>query len=139
MSNSPGFKVAIQEVEGRWYLYIGHFWHRGWTIMDITRPSQPELLKFIPGPANTWTLQVQVAQGKMVTALERVGDGILGRNDIWGYDPSQPFGEGILIWDVKNPTDPKQLGFFKTGGFGTRRNFYAGGEVYLSRRQYERL
>ena len=69
----------------------------------------------------------------MVTALERVGDGILGRNDIWGYDPSQPFGEGILIWDVKNPTDPKQLGFFKTGGFGTRRNFYAGGKyTYLA-------
>jgi hypothetical protein len=125
--------VAIQEVEGRWYLYIGHFWHRGWTIMDITRPSQPELLKFIPGPANTWTLQVQVAQGKMVTALERIGDGILGRNDIWGHDPSRPFGEGILIWDVKNPTDPKQLGSFKTGGFGTHRNFYSGGKyVYLA-------
>jgi hypothetical protein len=133
LDERPGFKVAIQEVEGCWYLYIGHFWHRGWTIMDITRPSQPELIKFIPGPANTWTLQVQVAQGKMITALERIGDGILGRNDIWGHDPSLPFGEGILIWDVKNPTDPKQLGSFKTGGFGTHRNFYAGGKyTYLA-------
>lgn len=133
LDERPGFKMAIQEVEGRWYMYIGHFWHRGWTIMDITRPSSPELLKFIPGPANTWTLQVQVAEGKMVTALERIGDGILGRNDIWGYDPSLPFHEGILIWDVKNPTEPKQLGSFKTGGFGTHRNFYTGGNyAYLA-------
>jgi len=133
LDERPGFKMAIQQVEGRWYMYIGHFWHRGWTVLDITRPSQPELVKFIPGPANTWTLQVQVAQGKMVTALERIGDGIVGRNDVWGHDPSLPFDEGILIWDVKNPTAPEQLGSFKTGGFGTHRNFYSGGKyAYLA-------
>ena len=39
LDERPGFKMAIQEVGGRWYMYIGHFWHRGWTVMDITRPS----------------------------------------------------------------------------------------------------
>lgn len=25
----PGFKMAIREVKGRWYMYMGHLWHRG--------------------------------------------------------------------------------------------------------------
>ncbi len=28
----PGFKMAIREVNGRWYMYMGHLWHRGWTV-----------------------------------------------------------------------------------------------------------
>ena len=133
LDERPGFKMAIQEAGGRWYMYIGHFWHRGWTLMDITRPSSPELIKFIPGPANTWTLQVQVAQGKMITGLERMGDGIIDRAHLWGHDPSLPFQEGILIWDVKNPLTPVQIGSFATGGYVTHRNFYAGGKyVYLA-------
>ncbi len=133
LDERPGFKMAIQVVEGRWYMYIGHFWHRGWTIMDITRPSSPELLKFIPGPANTWTLQVQVAQGKMIAGLERIGDGIVDRANLWGHDSSQSFQEGILIFDVTDPADPKPQGSFATGGFGTHRNFYAGGNyAYLA-------
>jgi len=133
LDERPGFKLAIQEVGGRWYLYLGHFWHRGWSIMDITDPSTPELLRFIPGPPNTWTLQVQVADGKMITALEKIGDGIEGRTHIWGDEPDNPFQEGILIWDLENPVDPKQIGAFKTGGLGTHRNFYTGGSyAYLA-------
>jgi hypothetical protein len=69
----------------------------------------------------------------MITALERIGDGYMARSDIWGYDPSKPFGEGILIWDLKNPEDPKQIGSFATGGYGTHRNLYTGGRyAYLA-------
>jgi hypothetical protein len=127
LDGRPGFKMAIQQAGDRWYMYIGHFWHRGWTILDITRPSFPELVKFIPGPANTWTLQVQVADGKMLTGLERIGDGLVTRAHLWGHDAAVPFDEGVLLWDVKDPVNPRQLGSFKTGGYGTHRNFYAGG------------
>jgi len=133
LEGRPGFKMAIQEVDGHWYMYLGHFWHRGWTIMDITDPYSPKFLKFIQGPPNTWTLQVQVADGKMITALERIGDGIVGRSHLWGHDDSLPFQEGIIIWDIKNPVEPKEIGYFKTGGLGTHRNFYAGGRyVFLA-------
>src|SRR5262249_32965344 len=39
----PPFKMAIQERQGRWYLYMGHLWDRGWTIMDVTQPSRPRV------------------------------------------------------------------------------------------------
>ena len=32
------FKMAIKNANGRWYMYLGHLWHYGWSIVDITDP-----------------------------------------------------------------------------------------------------
>src|SRR4051812_37418855 len=74
MERRPHFKMAMQVVEGRWYLYTGHFWHNGWTVVDVTDPHAPEVVHHWAGPeTNTWTLQVQVAEGKLITGLEKIG------------------------------------------------------------------
>lgn len=122
LDGRPAFKLAMQEAGGRWYLYMGHLWHRGWSILDVTDPSHPELAAFVPGPENTWTIQVQVAEGKMITALERIAPG-------WGGAENKGFEEGFLIWDVSNPTQPRQLGQYRTHSTGTHRNFYDGGHL----------
>jgi hypothetical protein len=129
LGKRPNFKMAMQVVDGRWYLYTGHFWHTGWTVVDVTDPYRPEIVKYWEGPkVNTWTLQVQVAEGKLITALEKIGTWLdPARAAMWGFDASQPWQEGVLIWDVKDPVDPRLLGHFHTGGFGTHRNFYDGG------------
>jgi len=122
----PPFKLAIREAGGKWYLYMGHLWDRGWTILDVTDPSTPQMVKFIPGPENTWTIQMELAEDKMITAVQRGGAG-------WGTDPDKPFDEGFLIWDMSDPVNPRKLGQFHTGGTGTHRNFYAGGRyVHLA-------
>ncbi len=59
--------MAIREVQGRWYLYTGHFWDSGWSVVDVTDPTAPEVLTFVAGPANTATLQVDLAGDTMVT------------------------------------------------------------------------
>lgn len=122
-----GFKLAIQEVNGAWYLYVGHLWHRGWTVLDVTDPHRPEVVNFIEGPANTWTIQMEVQDGLMITALEQMPAS-------WGGDPSAPFEEGVLIWDVRDdPVRPRLLSHFRTGGTGTHRNGYPGGRyVHLA-------
>ena len=71
LEGHPSFKIAMQVVDGRWYLYLGHFWISGWSIVDVTDPANPQYVKFIPGPENTETYQVQVADGIMVTDLEK--------------------------------------------------------------------
>ncbi len=120
LDGRPAFKLAMQEVDGRWYLYMGHLWHRGWTVLDVTDPTRVEHVAFLPGPENTWTIQVQVADGKMITALERIAPG-------WGGKDGGEFSEGFLIWDVSEPRKPRQLGHFRTHSTGTHRNFYDGG------------
>ena len=63
------FKMAIRQVAGRWYLYMGHEWHRGWSILDVTDPRNPKYLKFVEGPDNTNTIQMEFHDNIMVTAL----------------------------------------------------------------------
>jgi hypothetical protein len=122
LNNKPAFKLGMQEMNNRWYLYVAHLWHRGWSVLDVTDPSAPEFCTFVAGPENTWTIQIQVADGKMITALERIAPG-------WGGVDGQPFAEGFFIFDVSAPTQPRQLGHFQTGSTGTHRNFYDGGNL----------
>ena len=122
LNGRPAFKLAMQEANNHFYLYVAHLWHRGWSVVDVTDPSAPELCAYVPGPENTWTIQIQVADGKMITGLERIAPG-------WGGAENQPFTEGFFIFDVSAPTKPRQLGHFKTGSTGTHRNFYDGGNL----------
>lgn len=122
LGGRPAFKLAIQEVNGRWYLYMGHLWHRGWSILDVTDPTSPGHVAFLPGPENTWTIQIQVAQGKMITALEQIAPG-------WGGVEGKAFSEGFLIWDLSDPIKPRQIGHYRTHSTGTHRNFYDGGSL----------
>ena len=126
LQGRPAFKLAIHKSGERWYLYTATFWHPGLSIVEVTDPTRPRFVRFIDGPANTWTLQIQIAGTRMITSLERISPG-------WGEDPKLPFDEGFVIWDLADPEDPKRLGQFKTGGSGTHRNYYDGGRyVYAT-------
>ncbi len=126
LEGRPAFKLALHRKGERWYLYTGTFWHPGLSILEVTDPTRPRFVRFIDGPANTWTLQVQIAEGRMITSFERIAQG-------WGGVPGQPYEEGFVVWDLADPEDPKRLGQFRTGGAGTHRNYYDGGRyVYAT-------
>jgi hypothetical protein len=126
LEGRPGFKMSVKQAGGRWYLYLGHFWHSGWSVVDVTDPSAAVVAAFLEGPANTATLQVDLAGTVMVTALEKILPG-------FGGDPDVPFEEGVVIWSLAEATRPEPLGTFRTGGTGTHRNGYPGGRyVHLA-------
>jgi hypothetical protein len=118
------FQMAMQEVDGRFYLYGSHFRASGWAVMDVTDPAKPEYVKFVAGPdlAGQTTPKIQVADGLMITAL----GGSLPM--LHGGSLQDPYEEGIYIWDVKDPVNPKRLAHWPTGGpLGVHRFFYSGG------------
>jgi hypothetical protein len=120
------FKMALKKVNGRWYMYMGHLWHYGWSILDVTDPRDPKFVKFIPGADNTWTIQVTLHDNLMLTGLQKSAVA-------WGANPAKPQDEGVLIWDISDPVNPQQLSHWKTGAGGTHRNSYPGGRyAYLS-------
>ncbi len=117
------FKMAIRHVNDRWYLYMGHLWHRGWSIVDVTDAENPKVVKFIPWPKdNTWTIQMEIHGNLMLTALQR--EQARG----WGGDETKPFDEGVVIWDITDPLNPKQLSHWKTGSLGVHRIGFPGGK-----------
>ena len=42
LNGKPAFKLALQEKNHRWYLYVAHLWHRGWSVLDVSDPAAPE-------------------------------------------------------------------------------------------------
>ncbi|MCW2636624.1 MAG: hypothetical protein JWQ99_2991 [Blastococcus sp.] len=127
LDGRPGFKLALHERDGRWLLYTGHLWESGWSVVDVTDPAAPAVVHRMTGPDTTWTIQVQAADGLLVTALERPVPG-------WGVPAGAPFDEGVLLWDLTDdPARPRQVGAWRTHSYGTHRNFYAGGKyAYLT-------
>ena len=116
----PPFKLALQVVDDHWYLYCGHLWHRGWSIVDVTDPTEPHPVGFVPGPADTWTAQVQVADGLMLGGMARIPPR-------WGGREGAPFEEAAVVWDVRDPVRPRELSRLRFGGTGCHRNSWAGG------------
>src|SRR5262249_21321263 len=127
LDGRSGLKLALQEVDGHFFLHVAGFWHSGWSILDVTDAEHPELLCWLDGPSNTMTLQVQVADGMMITSLEHPPPGLtIG-------DPDAKPKDGFLIWDVHEPDQPQLLGQWVSGGTGAHRNFYNGGQwVYAA-------
>jgi hypothetical protein len=122
----PPFKLALQVVDERWYLYAGHLWHRGWSIIDVTDPRRPDVVGFVPGPANTWSAQVAVADGSMLTGLARIPPQ-------WGGRADEPFAEAAIVWDVRDPASPRERARISLGGTGSHRNGWPGGRyAYLA-------
>jgi len=127
LEERPGFQMAMQEVDGRYYLYVAPYTHQGMTVMEVTDPENPRFVRWIPdrgGKPGTATFKVQVADGIMITQLQ------LKLSFLRDKKPDAPCDDGFYVWDVKDPEDPKRLGHWKTGGghwIGTHRNYYDGG------------
>jgi len=120
------FKMSLLRDGDNWYMYTSNLFHRGWALFDVTDPTDPTMVKFINGPANTATWQIDIADELMVTSLDSLSRG-------WGGDPDQPRAqEAVLLWSLADPVNPRQIGSFTTGG-GTHRNAYPGGRyMHLS-------
>ena len=65
--------MVIKRVGDRWYLYLAHFVAGGYTIVDVTDPTDPKVLKFIPGPANASLGQIDLHGNIMITAVQNRG------------------------------------------------------------------
>lgn len=124
LNKRPGFKMAMQEVDGRFFIYVASLWEPGLSILEVSDPAQPRFLRYLEGPPNTWTIQTQVADQIMITALEHVPPSWASTSN-----SDAPPHDGFIIWDVSEPDNPKQMGEWKSGSTGTHRNFYAGGNV----------
>jgi hypothetical protein len=113
------FKEAIKQVNGHWYLFLGNLWHRGWTIVDVTDPANPKVVKHVPGPPNTWTIQMEFHGNLMVLSLAKF-------SPLWGADPNKPNQEGLDLFDISDPTNWKLLDHWEAGpeSQGTHRNGY---------------
>lgn len=127
MNGRPdGLQMQYQEVDGKHYLYVGHFWSGGVSILDVTDPATPEVVGFVATPnPDTWHIKVQVADGIMMlpSELNFFASGVDAKN----------VRSGVRFLDVKDPANPVELSFAEAGGIGCHRSWWNGGDyAYVS-------
>jgi hypothetical protein len=121
-------QICGQRIGDRYYVYCGHLWSSGVTILDVTDPRAPAVVHYLEAPTpNTWHINLQVADNLLMVANERIIPG-------WGpVPPTDPYLAGVQFFDVSDPASPRKLGSWTTTGSGTHRNWYVGGRyAYLS-------
>ena len=118
------FKMALNRAaNGRWYLYMGHTFDQGWSILDVTNPAKPRYVKFIP---------FKTDDKKIITSQVTI-DGHLMITSLNSFTPQANPLPAVLIWDISDPENPKQVGSWMGGATGAHRNSYPGGKyAYLS-------
>ena len=100
------FKLAIKKADnGHWYLYMGHSFNHGWSILDVTDPGKPRYVRFIPGPEGWITSQMTLHDNLMITALN-------------SFTPRKDAGAAVYLWDISDPENPKKVSEWKGGDTG---------------------
>lgn len=103
-------------------LYVGHFGPsgKGTTILDISDPSTPRVVRQWDAPPSSHTHKVQVADGLLLVNHEL-------------FRSEGPAPVGMAVYDLSDPFDPRRIGFLDTGGRGVHRIVYEGGRhAYIS-------
>jgi hypothetical protein len=99
----------------------------GISVLDVTDPSKPKLIRFVPEPSGKTGIsmvKLQVADGIGITHMQqRKFEQFHGHQK-----PGTEYDEGLLVWDFKDPENPKVISRWHTETpWGTHRNFYNGG------------
>ena len=120
------FKMAIRKVAEHWYLYTAHSGRGGLSIIDVTDPAQPKLVKFLPGPAGTSSGVWGMA--KPYTAEQTSGNVVWQRSIEPEAPATKTYQEGAGLYDISDPINPKFLSQWEGHAAGTHRNGYPGGK-----------
>ena len=103
-------------------LFVAHFGPSGMgtSILDASDPSNLRLVRQIPAPAGAHTHKVQIADGLLLTNHEAFRGG-------------EPERTGLAVYDLSDPFDPVEIGFWHSTGKGVHRIVYEGGPyAYVS-------
>jgi hypothetical protein len=106
------------------FAYIGHIdAPNGTTVVDVADPKNPKIVSEIAIPHGLHSHKVRVANGVMVVNREHHGR---------APDGKHPGKGGLVIYDISNPRQPKQLRHWECDGNGVHRFTFDGRYAYLS-------
>ncbi|AYF99407.1 hypothetical protein D7I47_02445 [Protaetiibacter intestinalis] len=117
------------------HVYVGHLFSSGFSIVDVTDPRAPRALGYIAAPENTWNIHLQAADDLLL---------VVHAKDLWkkfdiesSYysgsvgsrlkDEEQDWSAGVAIYDVADPSSPRQISFLPVDGIGVHRLWFTGG------------
>ena len=91
-------------------------------MVDVSDPAAPRQLATLEVPAGTHSHKVRAANGLMLVNRERQP----------AHQPPPGTVGGLGIYDVSNPSRPREITFWQCGGAGVHRFTFDGRYAYIS-------
>ncbi|MGH9245092.1 MAG: LVIVD repeat-containing protein [Acidimicrobiales bacterium] len=110
-----GDGMHVNVVDG--HAFVGHQGHSaiGTSVVDVSDPENPRLVAQIARPPGTHSHKLQIVGDVMAVNHER---------NRFESTPAARWSAGLAVYDISDPSDPKQIGFFETPGTGVHRMTY---------------
>ena len=130
--------------------YVAHIFSGGFSVIDVRDPARPRTVNYVPSPANTWSLHLQVHDNLLLTVHAQDQFAQPSSDDERNYykadtrDVSKAMGSkdrnhsaGMAVYDLSDPVTPRQIGFMPVDGVGLHRIWYTGGRWAYASAQIE--
>lgn len=112
-SDLNGYGDGMQLMLKENYLFVGHLGKMGTTVLDVSDPTAPQVVQQLKNPPHIHSHKVQI-----------VGDILIVNYEKYPKHGATPERTGIQILDISDPPNPREIGFFSTGGKGVHRVWY---------------
>ena len=118
--NGHGDGMQLLKV-GR-YVYIAHLGTSpmALTIVDAADPEAPHVVRQMPHPPNTHAHKVQIAGNVLIQNQELP---YFGKRE-----PDARNEAGIRVYEISDPTNPKETGYLRVPGKGVHRMWFSDGK-----------
>ncbi|HKC15895.1 MAG TPA: hypothetical protein VKC11_04235 [Steroidobacteraceae bacterium] len=135
-SDQGGRPDGVQVIVHEGFAYVGHMFSDGFSVIDVRDPRHPKAVAFVAMPPNTRSHHLQVADnlllainGPSIWTLAQFQDQskYFARTLTDSMDRELSFAAGIRIYDVKNPSQPREITFMAIPGLGVNRIWWVGG------------
>ncbi|MGA7624553.1 MAG: hypothetical protein WB630_05365 [Candidatus Acidiferrales bacterium] len=104
LPGAPPTQILLQQQKGKQYLYLVRSSRKGFTVVDVTKPSEPNLIKRVAWP-----------DGGSAGSLELVG-GTLGLAEGSSARsvsmPAESYPKTIELLDLSDPANPRTVQSF---------------------------
>jgi len=140
-SDQGGRPDGVQLMVNKGHAFTGHMFSKGFSVIDVTDPRAPRAVNYIAAPPNTWNIHLQtfedlllVINAKDMFAAAEFQDereyykGALGRK-VGTADAARErdWTAGLSVYDIRDPANPRPIGFMPVEGGGIHRLWYTGG------------
>ncbi len=139
-TDMAGRPDGVQVMVTRGHAFVGHIFSNGFSVVDVTDPRAPRPVNYIPAPPDTWTPHLQTAGDLLLVINARNAFAASEFQDPAAYysgtfvaetseavEQPRTWTAGMKVYDIKDPANPREIGFMEVDGVGLHRIWYTGG------------
>ncbi len=139
-TDMAGRPDGVQIMLNNSHAFVGHISSNGFSVIDVADPTAPRPVSFIAAPPDTWTPHLQTIDDLLLVIHARNAFAASEFQDAENYysgtfateatetaEQPRTWSAGMAVYDIKDPANPRQIGFMRVDGVGLHRIWYTGG------------